>query len=56
VADHSRRGGHRRRRLEDGRHVAAAADVSELASLGGRNLVGTPIEVHGSPLRYRVPG
>ena len=43
-------------RLDDGRHVAAAADVAELPSLAGRNLVGTPIDVHGSPLRYRVPG
>ncbi len=43
-------------RLDDGRHVAAAADISELPSLAGRNLVGTTIDVHGSPLRYSVPG
>jgi len=42
--------------LEDGRHVAAAADPSELASLAARNLVGTTIDVMGTPLRYRVPG
>jgi len=43
-------------RLDDGRHVAAAADTSDLPSLRGRNLVGVPIELHGSPLRYRVSG
>jgi acetyl-CoA C-acetyltransferase len=43
-------------RLDDGRHVAAAADITELSSLAGRNLVGTRIDVHGMPLRYRVPG
>ena len=43
-------------RLDDGRHIAAAADVAELPSLAGRNLVGTPIDVHGTPLRYSVPG
>jgi acetyl-CoA C-acetyltransferase len=42
-------------RLPDGRHVAAAAHASDLASLAGRNLVGIPIEVQGTPLRYRVP-
>jgi acetyl-CoA C-acetyltransferase len=43
-------------RLDDGRHVAAAADPSELPSLAGRNLVGTTIEVEGAPVRYRVSG
>lgn len=43
-------------RLEDGRHVAAAADPGELQSLAARNLVGTRVDVHGSPLRYRVTG
>jgi acetyl-CoA C-acetyltransferase len=42
-------------RLADGRHVAAAADVSELPSLRGRNLVGTRIDIHGSPMHYAVP-
>jgi acetyl-CoA C-acetyltransferase len=43
-------------RLGDGRHVAAAADVSELASLAGHNLVGAPITLHGAPVRYSIPG
>lgn len=43
-------------RLDDGRHVAAAAEISELPGLRGRSLVGIPIELHGSPVRYRVPG
>jgi acetyl-CoA C-acetyltransferase len=43
-------------RLGDGRHVAAAADVAELPDLGGRNLVGSPIDIHGSPMRYRISG
>jgi hypothetical protein len=43
-------------RLDDGRHVAAAAHSSELPSLAGRNLVGTRIEVEGVPVRYRVSG
>ncbi|HXQ61788.1 MAG TPA: hypothetical protein VN796_05595 [Acidimicrobiales bacterium] len=43
-------------RLGDGRHVAAAADPSELPSLAARNLVGTRVDVHGTPLRYRVSG
>jgi acetyl-CoA C-acetyltransferase len=42
-------------RLDDGRHVAAAADPAELPSLAACNLVGTRIDVHGSPLRYSVP-
>ena len=42
-------------RLADGRHVAAAADIADLPALRDRNLVGSPIELHGSPLRYRVP-
>jgi len=42
-------------RLDDGRHVAAAAAVTELPALGGRNLVGTRVEVGGRPLRYRTP-
>jgi acetyl-CoA C-acetyltransferase len=41
-------------RLDDGRHVAATADPAELAFLGDRNLVGTRIDVEGSPSRYRV--
>jgi acetyl-CoA C-acetyltransferase len=43
-------------RLDDGRHVAAAADLTELPSLAARNLVGTRIDLHGTPLRYSVPG
>ncbi len=42
-------------RLDDGRHVAAAADVGELPSLATRNLVGTRIDLHGTPMRYSVP-
>jgi len=42
-------------RLDDGRHVAAAADPAELPFLAASNLVGTRIDVHGSPLRYSVP-
>jgi acetyl-CoA C-acetyltransferase len=41
--------------LPDGRHVAVAADVSELPSLRGRNLVGSRIDIHGAPMRYTVP-
>jgi len=40
-------------RLDDGRHVAAAADT-DLDSLATLNLVGRRIELYGSPLRYRV--
>jgi hypothetical protein len=36
--------------------VAAAADIPELASLAGRNLVGSRIDVQGAPLRYRLSG
>jgi acetyl-CoA C-acetyltransferase len=43
-------------RLDDGRHVAAAAHPSDLPSLEERSLVGTRIEVQGAPLRYRIPG
>jgi acetyl-CoA C-acetyltransferase len=43
-------------RLGDGRHVAAAADEAELPSLAGRNLVGSHIDVHGTPSRYRIAG
>jgi acetyl-CoA C-acetyltransferase len=43
-------------RLEDGRHIAAAADVSELPCLAARNLVGSRIDVRGPPLRYRISG
>ena len=43
-------------RLDDGRHVAAAAEPTELPHLAGRNLVGTRVEVGGSPPRYRVRG
>jgi acetyl-CoA C-acetyltransferase len=42
-------------RLDDGRHVAAAADPADLPSLAACNLVGTRIDVHSSPLRYTVP-
>ncbi len=42
-------------RLQDGRHVAAAADVTELPSLAARNLVGARIDLHGAPPRYSVP-
>jgi acetyl-CoA C-acetyltransferase len=41
-------------RLDDGRHVAVAADAAELPFLAGRNLVGSRIAVDGAPLRYRV--
>jgi acetyl-CoA C-acetyltransferase len=43
-------------RLDDGRHIAAAAHPSDLPSLTGDNLVGTRIEVGGVPLHYRVAG
>jgi acetyl-CoA C-acetyltransferase len=43
-------------RLDDGRHIAATAHLSDLPSLEGRSLVGTHIEVEGAPLRYRIPG
>ncbi|HXQ90524.1 MAG TPA: hypothetical protein VN768_03130 [Acidimicrobiales bacterium] len=41
-------------RLPDGRQIAAAAAPGELAALAGRSLVGQPIEVSGTPPRYRV--
>jgi acetyl-CoA C-acetyltransferase len=40
--------------LDDGRRVAAAAGPGQLASLGGRNLVGARVQVTGSPLAYQV--
>jgi acetyl-CoA C-acetyltransferase len=43
-------------RLDDGRHLAAAAADSELLSLAGRDLVGARVEVTGTPVRYRVAG
>ncbi len=43
-------------RLQDGRHVAAAAHVAELPSLAACNLVGARIVVDGGPVRYRVEG
>jgi acetyl-CoA C-acetyltransferase len=43
-------------RLADGRHVAAAAHVTELPSLAGRNLVGSLIDVRGTPPQYRISG
>jgi acetyl-CoA C-acetyltransferase len=45
-------------RLEDGRHVAAAAAEADegLAALAGRDLVGTSISVTGPMPRYRVEG
>ncbi|HUY21838.1 MAG TPA: hypothetical protein VMV22_05815 [Acidimicrobiales bacterium] len=43
-------------RLDDGRHVAAAAAAGELPALAGRNLVGEPVVVAGTPPRYRTAG
>lgn len=43
-------------RLPDGRHVAAAAEDSELDHLSGTNLVGRTVHVSGSPPRYKVAG
>ncbi len=40
-------------RLPDGSQVAAAAAPDVLGSVAGRDLVGTPVEVSGTPLRYR---
>jgi len=41
-------------RLEDGRHVAAAAADTDLAALADRDLVGTTVRVWGAQPRYRV--
>jgi len=41
-------------RLEDGRHMALAAEEAELAMLEGRNLVGEKVVASGSPPRFRV--
>jgi acetyl-CoA C-acetyltransferase len=41
-------------RLDDGRHVVASAHQGELGALAGRSLVGSRVEVSGSPLRYHV--
>jgi acetyl-CoA C-acetyltransferase len=41
-------------RLDDGRHVAVAADRDDLPFLATRNLVGHRIDVRGTPARYRV--
>jgi len=43
-------------RLTDGRHVAAAAEEDELASVAGCNLVGRHIVVSGPLPRYRLLG
>ncbi|MHB1762485.1 MAG: acetyl-CoA acetyltransferase [Acidimicrobiales bacterium] len=43
-------------RLDDGRHVAAAADPDELAHLAGYSLVGESVDLEGNPLRYRPTG
>ena len=43
-------------RLPDGRQLAAAAEDDELASLGGRNLVGETIVVSGPLPRFRMAG
>jgi len=41
-------------RLDDGRHIAAAATDGERAALVGRNLVGERVAVSGRPPRYRL--
>jgi acetyl-CoA C-acetyltransferase len=41
-------------RLPDGRQMAAAASPDELTALAGRDLVGSHIEVSGTPPRYRL--
>ena len=41
-------------RLDDGRHIAAAAVDGERPALAGRNLVGERIAVSGAPPRYRL--
>ena len=41
-------------RLDDGRHIAAAADDGEGAALAGRNLVGERIHLSGAAPRYRL--
>ncbi|MGD0320703.1 MAG: acetyl-CoA acetyltransferase [Acidimicrobiales bacterium] len=41
-------------RLDDGRHLALAAEETELRDLAGRNLVGERVLVSGSPPRYHV--
>jgi acetyl-CoA C-acetyltransferase len=43
-------------RLDDGRHVAAAAEPADLPTLAHRSLVGSRVDVRGTPLRYRIPG
>jgi acetyl-CoA C-acetyltransferase len=40
--------------LADGRRIAAGAAPDELSALAGRNLVDEPIEVSGTPMRYRM--
>ena len=43
-------------RLDDGRHIAAAAaQDGDLAGLAGHNLVGASVTVSGSPPRWRMP-
>jgi acetyl-CoA C-acetyltransferase len=41
-------------RLDDGRHLALAAEEAELPALAGTNLVGERVLVSGSPPRYHV--
>jgi acetyl-CoA C-acetyltransferase len=43
-------------RLDDGRHVALAADESDLPGLAGRSIVGERVQVSGSPPHYHVDG
>jgi acetyl-CoA C-acetyltransferase len=43
-------------RLDDGRHIALAADESDLRGLAGRSIVGERVRVSGSPPRYHVDG
>ncbi len=43
-------------KLDDGRHVAAAAEDEELPALAGRNLVGERIVVSGPLPRFRLAG
>ena len=43
-------------RLEDGRHVAVAADESGLSELAGRSIVGERVRLSGPPPRYHADG
>jgi acetyl-CoA C-acetyltransferase len=40
--------------LGDGRRIAAQADGAVLQSLAGRCLIGSRVQVSGSPLRYSI--